>query len=616
VSVSDRLDGSENPGAVSGYVRRVLRKGEEGGAWLRAVLRFLDFGNDFAVHGLSCLLIVFVCFLLLGGTLRGGFPRDFRDATLAFYVAKVLMLLDGFGFYTPSWYFGYEILRYYPPLSTFLPFLVAKMSGNLMFSYYFLCFVFYTVSCIGVYFFVQKFVESKMAGLFVGVVWPIVHVNFVSFQGHYWEIARLFGAAVIPWAMYFVEGAIEEDGRERIVAFVLLVSCAALSSMLSVLDLVLTLLVFTVLRGIVVPPVPRQLRGGVRRRTLSVLGMGGLGVLGLCLWWYVPALLPHGVGAFISGYDGKPSNLPEVFLQVNPPNWMPAVQLPITVLGLMGAVTALYRQERKGMMLVTLCFLSLLTAYLIRVQPMRLIFDTGFTLILLIGYFARNLLDLVKNSFDHVTHLKNRHSEVHNLIIPLILPALICMYLPAYANSATVDDSYRFSDEFVTATWLKENVDGDFRVYVMYGEHYRGSQWLNAFYPQVKQVLGGFDQGARIKGNAPFVFDDMVKQGSDPAEVYDLASTYHVKYIVVDRVWMQGISPQAYQKFSDSRFFRPVGSINRELSYAEVFEVLGISPLDETSTEYEYWDSWRVIGVMSSMLFLILFIRSVMRYEP
>ncbi len=532
---------------------------------------------------------------------------------MAFYVAKVEFLLDEFSFYTLSWYFGYEILRFYPPLSTLLPYLIVRISGDLMSSYYVLCCVFYTIYCVGIYFFIRRFLESKTAGLFAGALWSITHVNMVSFQGYYWETARLFGTAMVPWAMYFADRAIESGRRRWIVAFVLTVSYTFLSNMLSAFDLLLLLVPFLVIRGIIIPPVTRQVRSEVRNRTMKILGVGAVGFLGMSLWWYVPALLPHGIRPFVSDYIGELPPLSEILLQVNPPRWMPAIQLPITLLGLAGAATAIYKQERKGMMFVTLFFISIVAAHLIEVQPQRLILNIGFSLNLLTGCLTANLSDLVKRSLRSFTHLKNRHGEIRDVVIILILASLFYIYQPRYSGFAIVDDTYKLSDEYISATWLRNQVDSDYRVYVMYGKRYRGSQWLNAFYPQVRQVLGGFDQGARVNNDAPFTFDDVIKNSSNPNEAYDLARNHHVRYLVVDKTWMQATASQAYSKFEDQRFFRPVGSINMQLEHAEVFEVLGVAPLKETKTEYEYWDEYRFLGLSLSITSLIVFIYGIMR---
>jgi len=580
---------------------------------MKASEQHLDFEEDGLARALCCLLIILVCFLLLRGTLREGFPRDYLDATVSFYLAKVRMLLDEFRFDISSWYLGYEILRYYPPLSTFLPYVIALITGKLLTSYYLLCFVFYALSCLGVFKFLARFTGSVTAGLFAGVLWSITHVNFVSFQGHYWETARLFGTAMVPWALYYVDRAIENRGRREIAATVLLASFTLLSNMLSMLDLSLMLIPFIFIRGIVLPPEPREVRGEFRRGTLSVIGIGVVGVLGFCLWWYIPALLPHGFGAFASGGGGLPS-LSLMLLQTNPPDWMPAVQLPVTLMGLLGAAAAVYRQERRGVMLVVWLLVSFGVMFLIGVQPVRLILDAGLSLVLLSGYLASNLKGVIQYSLDRVSPIRVNPVGVHFVVFSLVLLGFFYAYLPGYSRLAVVDDTYLLSDEYVTATWLSENVGDDHRVYVMYGGSYRGSQWLNTFRPRVRQVLGGFDQGARITGDTPFVFDDTVKQDLNPAEMHGMAVEHHVRFIVVDRVWMRAYALKAYEKFSDRRFFSFVDSINLQLTYAEVFEVHGATPLDETPVEYVYWDAWRVIGAAGSLMMLIVFYHGLRKF--
>lgn len=581
---------------------------------MKASEQHLDSQEDSLARVLCCLLIILVCFLLLRGTLREGFPRDYLDATVSFYLAKVRLLLDDFRFDVSSWYLGYEMLRYYPPLSTILPYLIALITGNLLTSYYLLCFVFYALSCLGVFKFLARFTGSVTAGLFAGVLWSITHVNFVSFQGHYWETARLFGTAMVPWALYYADRAIENRGRGEILATVSLASFTLLSNMLSLLDLSLMLFPFVVIRGIVFPPVSREARGEFRRGTLRVIGIGVIGVLGFCMWWYVPALLPHGLGAFASGGGGGLPSLSLMLLQMAPPAWMPAVQLPVTLMGLLGAAAAVYRQERRGFTLLVWLLVSFGAMLLVGVQPVRHILDVGLSLVMLAGYLVSNFMEVIQASLDRVPPIRVNPVWFHFVVFSLVLLGFFYAYLPGYSRLAVVDDAYLLSDEYVTATWLSENAGDDHRVYVMYGGSYRGSQWLNTFYPQLKQVLGGFDQGARIAGDAPFIFDDTVKQGLDPAGMHDLAVEHHVRFIVVDGTWMRAYALEAYEKFNDRRFFEPVDSINPQLAYAEVFEVQGVTPLDETPVGYVYWDVWRVIGAAGSLMMLFVFFRGLRKF--
>ena len=583
--------------------------------WLEFVQRIKLFlhNRDRVIDVLSCLIIVVICFYLLRGTFYDGYPRKYFDATLVFYVAKIKMLLNNFIFYTKSWYFGYELLRFYTPLSTFLPYLIARFSDNLMFSYYLLCFFFYTAFCLGIYFFLQNFLKSKTAGLFAGVLWTITQVNFISFQGHYWETARLFGTSMVPWILYFTDRAIKYGRKRDIHVTTLLVSYTFLSSMLSGFDLVFMLSIFAIFRGFLFPYEPIQLRNEAKQNTWNFMKLGILGVLGLCIWWYLPAVMPYGISGFLSVGRNNPPPILRVLFQAQPAPWFPAIQLPITIMGLLGLIAVLVRQERKGFVLLSWFCLSILTVYVVGIQPGRLILNIGLSLVLLSGYFIDSLLKLKLSFLKNVSDERLGQYEKAVIFFSMIfLSILLFVQLPEYCQYSVVDDTYLSSDEYLTATWLSENVNSSFRVYSMYGSRFRGVQWLNVFYPDIQQVLGGFDQGAHASGNErPFEFDNIIKWSPNSTETHQMCREHHVKYVVVDKTWLQGSAPQAYSKFEDGNYFRPVDTLNHRLSYAETFEVVDIEPLAEEEINYRYWNIWRQFGILLSFLFLAIFVRAI-----
>jgi len=149
----------------------------------------------------------------------------------------------------------------------------------------------------------------------------------------------------------------------------------------------------------------------------------------------------------------------------------------------------------------------------------------------------------------------------------------------------------------------------------MYGDNYRGTQWLNTFEPDVKQVLGGFDQGGRAMSLEPFIFDDLVKWGINSTEIHRKAVEHGVRYIVFDRRWMLRNSPDAYEKFRDENLFRTVNSINDDLRYAEVYEVINVTRINVDEVKYVYWDVWRILGLTLSMVFTSIFILSIIRSD-
>jgi len=111
------------------------------------------------------------------------------------------------------------------------------------------------------------------------------------------------------------------------------------------------------------------------------------------------------------------------------------------------------------------------------------------------------------------------------------------------------------------------------------------------------QVLGGYDQGALT--DEPFVFDNLVKWGTDASELHNMAVKYHVKYIVVEKTWNKW-TDETWSKFLDERYFRKVAEFQRAVIY-EVPEVKPLSP-EELMVSYTWFNTWRIIGIATSAL--------------
>ena len=566
--------------------------------------------RDLIIHVVCSIALFILCYFLLKGTLHEGYPHDYLDATVAFYIAKIRILLsNGFRLYTPVWYFGYELLRFYPPLSTIIPYIAVRLTGNLLTTYYTLCLIYYALYVIGTYLFASRFLSSPISGILAAVIWSITHANIISFQGHYWETARLMGTALVPWVLYFVERALAEGRKRYMVASIITASYVLLSSMLSAIDLLILLIPFLLIRGGLAPHDPEPERYSVPERMGRLIIWGVEGLLGLTLWWYIPAIFPHGIGVFLSVGKGRPLPLTHVLFQLHPPSWMTGIQLPITLLGLIGALLTIILQDRRGAT-PTIWFLSTTAiAYIIGLQGWRLILNIGFSLALLSAFTIKTLEEQIEYT------KKGMGRWIAFTLTLLICGLLLYSYLPTYASYAVVDNTYRSTDEYLTATWLADHLNGSYRVYVMYGDNYRGTQWLNTFEPDVKQVLGGFDQGGRAMSLEPFIFDDLIKWGTNSTEAYKKAIEHGVKYIVIDRRWMLRNSPNAYDKFSDKRLFRAVNSINDKLSYAEVYEVINATSKTEPKVNYKYWNMERIIGVILSAMFLAFFMNSILKTD-
>ena len=566
--------------------------------------------------------ITVLCLYLLWGTLGAGYPRGYLDATLAFYLAKIKMLLNKFSFYTPSWYFGYELLRFYPPLSTLIPYGLVRLTGNVELTYYAVSLAAYVVFCLGVYKFVREYTNSFPAGLYAGLVWAVVHANFVSFQGHYWETCRLFGTCVLPWTLLAVHRALDTGRRRDVVVSAALLAYAGLSSILSLIDIVVFLVPFVAVKAVSVVYSSRETLekrfGRITRSTLLI----GLGFLAMVAWWYVPAVLPYGVGRYFYG-RGVPPGILDVLFSLRPPSYMPAVQLPVTVVGILGVLVVLLKREARGVTLLT--FFALITGmvYVIQFQSVRFILLIGLSLTMLGGYFVANMPELfskvtggmldefigrmdsyARSLFGRVGLSLGKGAGrilVLSLISLCVAAPIVAYYVSAYKSMAAVDNTVYGSDEYLTATWLWQRAGTSYRVYVMYGDHYRGSQWVNTFYPELMQVLGGYDQGALT--DKPFVFDNLVKWGTDASELHEMAVKHHVKYIVVEKTWDKW-TDETWSKFLYERYFRPVSEVNDRLVSAAVFEVLDVKPVPPSELQYRYvyWSIWRLLGLVASLI--------------
>ena len=554
---------------------------------------------------LCCLLIVIVCFVLLRGTLREGYPRAFLDGTMAYYLAKVKMLLSDFRFYTESWYFGFELLRFYPPLSAIIPYIAAVITGKPLLSYNILSFLFYVLFCLGNYFFISRFLGSRPAGLFAGVVWALTHSNVVSFQGHYWEIARLGGSAAVPWFLLSLDKGIR-TGKKWIICGVCLTSYTFLTNMYSVVDLFLFSFPFIVTRGMAKPIEESPLRYSIGNKTKKIIGIGILGVAAFTFWWYLPAILPYGTSGYLMGGAGVPPSFSSVFLQFNPPDWMPATQLPVTIMGVLGLATYVRKRDARGLPFISWLFLTAMFAYIINIQSARALPLISLSLVYLGSYFIYGFLDVIPFTSNRLTHIG--HHDITTIVSVFVMLIFLMQYMPIYSRYATVDEEYLTSDEYKTALWLKGQVGREYRVYVMYGNKFRGAQWLNTFTPETMQVLGGNDVGAFMVDNSPFIFDEIVKKGEDATELFNLANEYHVKYIVIDDIAMKDQGP-VYMKFFEENYFE-VEEIDEVLSYAKIFEVKGVDPLPADSSQYDYWDNWRILGVAGTVVLIIAFISS------
>jgi tetratricopeptide (TPR) repeat protein len=554
----------------------------------------------FDVVGTATIFIM--CYYLLSPSIATGYPRYHLDATMAFYIAKIKMLLQNKSLFTKSWYFGYEMLKYYPPLSTYLPAFL-KITGELLTSYYIMSFLFYSIFCIGVYVFTSNFLKSKIAGIVSGTLWVFAHINYISFQGHYWENCRLFGTALVPWALYYLHRTMKEGEKKNLMISIALSSYVLLSNLLSAVDLALLVGPYLIVQLIPSKKIPSNddVTGGYRG--LAVTVSYSVGVLALTLWWYIPSVFPNGLSAYLTGSSDITPPIYETFLQFYSPRYIPAVQLPITLLGLSGILIGVFNPSKEWFLTLFWLSASLIISYIVKIKSFRVVLIIGLCLVLGAGYFTR---EVHKRFTDKTIRVKG---PIPIVAIIITIGVLSLQYLPRYQTYSVVDETYLSTDEYKVSTWLAKNAGINYRVYVMWGRWFRGSQWLNTFYPDIKQVLGGYDEGMRAVTEEPFIFDSLVKWQEDATELHSMAQEYNVKYIVIDKKFMQSQS-SGYVKFSNTEIFQPQEEINDLLRYAAIYEIQSVSSMEDGSNDtligYQYWTYWRYIGLSVSSILLVI----------
>jgi len=121
-------------------------------------------------------------------------------------------------------------------------------------------------------------------------------------------------------------------------------------------------------------------------------------------------------------------------------------------------------------------------------------------------------------------------------------------------------------------------------------------------------------KGAKMGDKAPFDFDYLVKEGEDVESLHEMAVEYHVRYIVIDETYMK-YKQGSYDKFLESSLLQPLEDVNVGLEHASVYEVIGVDEQELTQNEYFYWDIWRVLGAVISMLAFSFFLMLCYRID-
>ena len=553
---------------------------------------------DLAVN----LLIIAYSFILSGVLItNSGLPSYskgvFRDATFAFQIAEAKMI-DKFGnLYIPSWYGFHDIVRFYPPLGLALMFTIGKIVGSFEYSGL-LCFYISILLLIrGFFSFLSALVENKYLALLGAVLLPLVH-GYFSTIAMYWEYTRILGEALVFFGLaeFYKLLTIGDEKRAVKAGFigglVLLTHLIAFVEYLVVAASMFAILTFEHWR--------RKLSSEGFSYYLRLVKIFTYSLLATSIWWLIPAVVPFGLKHYFlinPPLSFKVNVLAET-VKTYPSLYTPALQAPIVFLGLASLAYLVYRRNYMLASATSILFI------------LYFIYGQGTRILPFIGSMLIAATVLAWN-----TTLKNSGNKKYPLAIAVAVVAILLIYLPKYAILYSYylepDSTYVYSDEYKTALWLWDKVGEKYRVYLMYGEKYRGSQWVNVFKPKLRQVLGGYNEGCL---NRTFLeYDYVIKNTLNSFLAEKLTYDLNVKYIVVDKQWiMKNKNNTVIDFLLEKGFVKSVDEINSILQYSEIYEVVNVEPIgNEKYDNIVFFTPTRIVAILLSFLIAVKTLNTV-----
>jgi len=528
---------------------------------------------------------------MLGDGLPSFEKGVFQTATIGYYI-ETAVLMSRSGWWTSSWCCGFQdLIRFYPPLGNAILYTIIYLTGSIEIAaglsmMVALCVLVFGVALIG-----RELGGSPQASLLL--LTSIIALNsWVSTISVYWEYTRILGDGFGLLSIAFLDRGLKYKGVRDVFLSSIFASLALLTSLITLSWLLVAAVAIYLYRT-----------WETSKTTLleSLIYVFKLGIywltafIMLTAWWLIPALMPWGLSHYLSTGAGFGEKIDILRLTLNllPPSWTVAPPLLIIVIIIVVMVFT-KRIGPAGWVSLPILFMVFIHPQGLRLLPVLLLF-------------------LLASSAESLTllYVKKRYRLTFVLasLLALSIVFYALNYYPTYLSNLTRDYTYISSDEYKAATWFEKMVrEGSrVRVYAMYGEKLHGNQWLNAFAPDVEQVLSGFMEGCPDPD--VFKIDYLIKQGLDVNATYRLLKKLNINYLWIDKKWMETRSPNVIQLMLKNNLIQPVDDINEFLEYSVVYSVVGVEPPRNTSEQPAYMTPARIVGLALSILMIIPFIR-------
>ena len=522
---------------------------------------------------------------------------SFAGTNIAYYISWAKEV-DIYGWYTPNWCNGFDLLRFYPPIALSAIYFLGKAFGSFEQGAYTAFYISMVLFALSIYGFAKEVTRSRVAAFLTSLT-SFTIAGYVGVMADYWEYPRILGEAVALSALASLHRFMRLGNRGDAIKTGVLVGILALTHLIALVEFV-ALAIATVAYWLW-----KHYTQGIEveafRYLIDQLKTSVAVALAVSAWWIIPALVPFGIGHYLRIETPIQIKLQLIGLgatSLAPPTWAPTCQLPYILLGVV-AVVILWK---KKFMLPVIYMVTLLGLIIVYGQGSRLIPTLG--LFMIISYTTA------------VTLLERRALKYLLTAVLLTMAAFyLYTYSPGYTNGFAIDNSYIYSDEYKVSVYLSRHIEPGEAVYAMYGPRLRGNAWINVFSPQVRQVLSCYMEGCLYR--EVFQFDNYVKYSANYEEVLRLAKKLGVRYLWVDVKWYNGYPNNVVKKLVELGILKPVEAVNEFLSYSMLFELASESTREavETYSTGEVKEIFltpsRIIGFFTSVLIAIYVIKKL-----
>jgi hypothetical protein len=518
---------------------------------------------------------------------------SFSSTTMAYYISWAKEV-DIYGWYTPNWCGGFDLLRFYPPLALSQIYLLGKMLGSFEQGAYLAFYIAIVLFTLSVYAFTRELTGSRILAFLVSIA-SLTIAGYVGTIAVYWEYPRIMGEALMFYALTSLHKLMKFGDRDEAVRFGVLAGILALTHLIALVEFTLLASItfaYWLWKHYVQGIDPDALRYLFRQIKFSIAI-----ALTISAWWLIPAIAPFGLSHYLrikTPLEAKAHILSLGLFSLTPPTWSSTIQLPYILIGCI-SLTLLWRYRYR---LPLLYVLSLLVLILVYGQGPRLYPTLGLFMILSYATW----ISLVKSKYL-------KYASIAVLIAMTVTYGAV--YMPSLRSGLSIDNSYVYSDEYKVSMYLSRHLKPGESVYPMYGPRLHGNAWINVFDPKIKQVLSCYMEGCLHR--EVFLFDSAVKYGYNPVEVLRLARELNVRYLWIDKVWYMSHPGNVIKRLVQLGVLEPVDNVNKFLRYSMLFRLVGEERGAEEIHEDLFLTPSRLLGFATSLLLAILVIREATR---